>query len=388
MDRIISLKQAFSQVFGDGDGLTVARAPGRVNLIGEHTDYNDGFVFPMAINMDIVIGGRKRPDQLVRIHSIDYQRTVEFSLAQPITNDDEESWSNYPRGVLWAMQEAGVHLSGMELAFFGTIPQGSGLSSSAALEVATAVLVQRLIGSTIPRPELVLLCQKAENDFVGMKCGIMDQFISVLGQKDHALFVDCRTLAYERIPLELGDYRILVCHSGVKHSLVDSEYNRRRQECETGVAILAAKYPAVKALRDADLAMLSACQDRMDPVVYKRCHHVITENARVLKSIKALKAGDLVTFGQLLNQSHASLRDDYEVSCPEVDLLVELAQESHGVLGARITGGGFGGCTVNLIHVDAVEAFKERVVPAYREKTGLEAQVYVSTAANGAEILN
>ena len=388
MDNITRLKQGFSRVFGEAEGLTVVRAPGRVNLIGEHTDYNDGFVFPMAINLDIVMGGRKRLDQQVRIHSIDYQRTIEFSLAQPITYDDQERWSNYLRGVLWAMQRAGARLCGMELAFFGMIPQGSGLSSSAALEVATAVLAQRLTGFIIPPQELALLCQKAEHDFVGMKCGIMDQFISVLGQIDHALFVDCRSLAYERIPLQLGDYRILVCHSGVKHSLVDSAYNRRRQECETGAAILAAKYPAVKALRDADLAMLSACQDRMDPVVYKRCRHVITENARVLESIKALKAGDLVAFGQFLNQSHASLRDDYDVSCSEVDLLVELAQGVDGVLGARMTGGGFGGCTVNLIHADSVEAFSERVVREYQEKTGIEARVYISDAANGAEILN
>lgn len=388
MESIIRLQQGFSQVFGDADGLTVVRAPGRVNLIGEHTDYNDGFVFPMAINFDIVMGGRRRSDQQVRIYSLDYQRTVEFSLSEPITYDDQEQWSNYLRGVLWAVQRAGIDLGGMEIAFFGTIPQGSGLSSSAALEVATAVLVQRLCGWTLPPRELALLCQKAENDFVGMKCGIMDQFISVLGQKDHALFIDCRTLDYERIPLELGEYRILVCHSGVKHSLVDSAYNQRRQECETGVRILATEYPTVKALRDADLTMLAACRDRMEPVVYKRCHHVITENARVIKSIKALKAGDLVAFGQFLNQSHASLRDDYEVSCPEVDLLVELAGQLDGVLGARITGGGFGGCTVNLIHAGAVEAFNERVVRVYQEKTGIEAQVYISTAANGAEILN
>ena len=385
--EVAVVQQAFAKVFGDADGLTVVRAPGRVNLIGEHTDYNDGYVFPMAINFDIVMAARKRPDQLVRMHAIDFESTVEFSLAHPIQYDAEERWSNYLRGVLWALQEAGARLSGMEMAFLGTIPQGSGLSSSAALEVATAVAVQHLTGFDIALPELALLCQKAENDFVGMKCGIMDQFISLLGRKDHALFIDCRTLDYERIPLELGDYRILVCHSGVKHSLVDSEYNRRRQECETGVRILAAKYSTVRALRDAGLDMLAACRAQMPPVIYQRCHHVITENERVLKSVKALKAGDLKLFGQLLNQSHDSLRDDYEVSCAEVDLLVTLARKVEGVLGARITGGGFGGCTVNLIHADAVDEFSKQVLPEYHKQTGIEAQVYVSTAANGAEIL-
>lgn len=385
--EIAVVTQAFAKVFGDTAGLTVVRAPGRVNLIGEHTDYNDGYVFPMAINFDIVMAARKRPDQLVRIHAIDLDRTVEFSLAQPIEHDPEEPWSNYPRGVLWALQGAGAKLEGMEMAFLGTIPQGSGLSSSAALEVATAVAVTHLTGFEIAEPDLALLCQKAENDFVGMKCGIMDQFISVLGQKDHALFVDCRTLDYERIPLELGEYRILICHSGVKHSLVDSEYNRRRQECENGVRILAEKYPTVKALRDANLDMLVAGRDQMDPVIYQRCYHVITENERVLQSVKALKAGDLKLFGQLLNQSHDSLRDNYEVSCPEVDLLVALARKVEGVLGARITGGGFGGCTVNLIHADAVDEFSKQVLPEYEKQTGIKAQVYVSTAANGAEIL-
>lgn len=388
METVNRLKHGFSQAFGEANGLVVVRAPGRVNLIGEHTDYNGGFVFPMAINFDIVMGGRKRGDEQVRIHSIDYQSTVEFSLAGPITYDEGERWSNYPRGVLWALQQTAVRLPGMELAFYGTVPQGSGLSSSAALEVATAVLVQYLAGSALSPKELALLCQKAENEFVGMKCGIMDQFVSVLGQEGNALFIDCRSLDYERVPLALGEYRILICHSGVKHSLVDSAYNRRRQECETGVAILAGRYPAVKALRDADLTMLEACRDRMDPVVYRRCRHVLTENARVLKSVKALKEGDLVAFGQYLNQSHASLRDDYEVSCREVDLLVELAGRLDGVLGARITGGGFGGCTVNLIHASAVEAFQERVVRAYQEKTGRKAQIYFSNAANGAEILN
>jgi galactokinase len=381
------LKQTFVKIFGDAEGLTVVRAPGRVNLIGEHTDYNGGFVFPMAIEFDMVLAARKCTDQIVKIHSVDYGSTVEFTLDSPITYDRRELWSNYLRGVLWAMQGAGASLEGMEIAFLGTIPQGSGLSSSAALEVATAIAVRHLTGFKISLPDLALLCQKAENEFVGMKCGIMDQFISMLGEEDHALLIDCRTLDYEPIPLDLGSYQILICHSGVKHSLVDSAYNQRRQECETGVRILASHFPQVQALRDANLEMLGDCAAVLPPVIYKRCRHVITENERVLKSTKALKAGDLVGFGQFLNQSHDSLRDDYEVSCSEVDLLVDLARKVDGVLGTRITGGGFGGCTVNLIKGEAVEEFTARVIPAYQKETGIEAQVYTSTAASGAEIL-
>ena len=387
MEAVAVLKQAFVKTFGHADGLTVVRAPGRVNLIGEHTDYNGGFVFPMAIEFDMVLAARKRTDQVVKIHSIDYGSTVEFTLDCPLTYDTKELWSNYLRGVLWAMQGAGAHLGGMEIAFLGTIPQGSGLSSSAALEVATAVAVRHLTDFNISQPDLALLCQKAENEFVGMKCGIMDQFISMLGEEGHALLVDCRTLDYEPIPIDLGGYQILICHSGVKHSLVDSTYNQRRQECETGVRILAAHFPAVQALRDANLEMLAACAAALPPVIYKRCHHVITENERVLKSTKALKAGDLISFGQFLNQSHDSLRDDYEVSCSEVDLLVDLARKVNGVLGARITGGGFGGCTVNLIKGEAVEEFLAQVIPAYQKETGIKAQVYTSKAASGAEIL-
>lgn len=386
-ERLAGIEQAFGQVFGDSQGLTIGRAPGRVNLIGEHTDYNDGFIFPMAIDFDIVMAVRKRSDRMVRIHAIDLGKTVEFSLMTPLTYEPREGWSNYPKGVLWAMQETGVRLPGMEMAFSGTVPPGSGLSSSAALEVATAIVVQKLVGFQIALPALARLCQRAENDFVGMRCGIMDQFISLVGEKGHALFLDCRSMAHEQIPLQLGTYKILICQSGVKHSLVDSEYNRRREQCETGVRVLAEKYPAVRALRDVTLEMLGSCERQLSPVVYKRCLHVITENERVLKSINALKAGDLVAFGELINQSHDSLRDFYEVSCEEVDLLVELAREVPGVLGARITGGGFGGCTVNLIRADAVHDFTGYVLPKYKEETGIDAQIYLSTAAKGAELI-
>lgn len=391
VEEIKAVQGTFAKVFGsegEGEGaISICRAPGRVNLIGEHTDYNDGFVFPMALDFRILLAARKRLDNIVKIYSGDFDQMVDFSINQPIRYDQDKRWSNYPRGVLAMLQEAGVTLCGMEIVFLGDIPQGSGLSSSAALEVATAVAAQKLLGFAIAKPELAKLCQRAENKFVGMNCGIMDQFISMMGEQDQALFLDCRTLEYRHIPLELGDNRILICQSGVKHTLVDSEYNKRRQECEQGVKILTKTNPEIKALRDATLGQLEANRAAMDPVVYRRCKHVITEDDRVLESMAVLKRGDLKTFGQLMNDSHDSLRDDYEVSCPEIDILVDLARQVKGVLGSRITGGGFGGCTVSLVAASAVEEFKEHIIKNYQAKTGITPQIYISKAANGAQIL-
>lgn len=387
------IKGLFFKVFGPGEGesrsdsFVVGRAPGRVNLIGEHTDYNDGFVFPMAIDFDMILAARKRADRTVRIYSADFDQTVEFSLTEPIAFDSDKRWSNYLRGVLAELMKQGAVPPGMDMVFQGDVPQGAGLSSSAALEVVTAVVVQKLCGSTIAPPDLALLCQRAENKFVGMNCGIMDQFISMMGRKNQALFLDCRSLEYRHVPLTLGDYRILICQSGVKHNLVDSEYNQRRRQCEQGVTVLAGRFPGIKALRDADLEQLEACRPEMDETVYRRCRHVIAEDQRVLDSIKALEQNDLSAFGRLMNGSHDSLRDLYEVSCDEIDLLVKLAREVPGVLGSRITGGGFGGCTVNLVAEAAIEDFKRHVATSYRARTGIEPQFFISTAANGAEIL-
>jgi galactokinase len=386
VEEIKAAQGIFAKVFGSGP-ISICRAPGRVNLIGEHTDYNDGFVFPMALDFRILLAARKSLDNTVKIYSGDYDQLVEFSINQPIRYDQEKKWSNYPRGVLVMLQEAGVKLCGMEIVFQGDIPQGSGLSSSAALEVSTAVIAQKLLGFSIAKPELAKLCQKAENKFVGMNCGIMDQFISMMGKQDQALFLDCRSLEYQHIPLELKDNRILICQSGVKHALVDSEYNKRRQECEQGVKILAKANPEIQALRDAELGQLEANKAAMDPVVYRRCKHVITEDDRVLESVAVLKRGDLKTFGQLMNASHDSLRDDYEISCPEIDLLVELARQVKGVLGSRITGGGFGGCTVSMVAASSVAEFKEHIIENYQAKTGITPQIYISKAASGAQIL-
>lgn len=386
-EAIESIRNTFTKAFGEGGNLTISRAPGRVNLIGEHTDYNDGFVFPMALDFQIVIAARKTDTGIVRIYSADFDQKVEFSIEHPIQYDQEKRWSNYLRGVLVMLREEGIKLSGMDIAFQGDIPQGSGLSSSAALEVATAVTAQKLLGFNIVKPNLVRLCQRAENKFVGMNCGIMDQFISMMGEQGHALFLDCRSLDYKLVPLELGDCRIIICQSGVKHTLVDSEYNKRRQECEQGVATLSKHFPSVKALRDATMEQLEKVKSELDPIVYRRSKHVITEDERVLASMSALNKGDLKTFGQYMNASHDSLRDDYQVSCPEIDLLVDLAREVKGVLGSRITGGGFGGCTVTLIEAKAEAQFREHIIKNYQAKTGILPQIYISTAANGAEII-
>lgn len=382
------LREVFFNVFGRGKyPVVTARAPGRVNLIGEHTDYNEGFVFPMAVDFWIYFAARQRDDYQVKIYSLDYGEQVVFSLYEPISFDDQCRWSNYLRGVFHILKTEGMELCGMEIAFCGNIPQGAGLSSSAALEVGTALVIQAVAGFSLDGPTLAELCQRAENEFVGMRCGIMDQFISIMGKRGHALFLDCRSLAYRHVPFELNDYRILICHSGVKHALVDSEYNRRRQECEEGVAFFARRFPGIKALRDVTCEQLEECRKELEPVIYQRCRHVITENDRVQKSVEALKQGDLPAFGELMNASHDSLRDRYEVSCAEIDFLVELARKVPGVLGARITGGGFGGSTVNLVVAGAVEDFSRRVLEKYRQQTGREGKLFISTAAGGAEII-
>ncbi len=386
--KTVEIKSIFEKLFGAGGELICGRAPGRVNLIGEHTDYNDGFVFPMAIDFEIRLAARKREDAKVMIYSVDYDQMVEVSLTEPLEYKKENKGCNYPLAVIWALTQKGVKLPGMEIIFYGNIPQGAGLSSSAAIEVATAKVVQELTGFPMEPATLAQLCQFAENEFIGAKCGIMDQFISMMGRKGDALFLDCRSLNYQHIPLHLGGYLILICQSGVKHSLVDSEYNIRRQQCEEGVRILAAQFKEITALRDARLEHLEICRPEMDPVVYRRSHHVITENKRVRESINALRRDDLTKFGELMNASHDSLRDDYEVSCEEVDLLVSLARQVPGVLGSRITGGGFGGCTVNLLAADKVKEFIESVGENYQQQTGIQPEFYVSSPANGAEVLD
>ena len=378
------MARALEEAFGPGAEAVTVTAPGRVNLIGEHTDYNDGFVLPMAIDHAVEMAARPRAGPEIRIRAVDLGETAVLSSALPIATDPERPWSNYVRGVLWALARAGFPAGGMDLAFGGNLPQGAGLASSAALEVATALAAAALGGLRLEVADLARLCQRAENEFVGVQCGIMDPFVSLAAKAGHALLLDCRSLEFRHVPLPLAGHAVAICHSGVRHALVASEYNRRRRECADGVEALRRRFPEVRALRDATLEQLEASRPAVSPVVYRRCRHVVAENARVIAAAGALQEGDLERFGRLMDASHASLRDDYEVSCPEIDLLVELARRSPGVLGSRITGGGFGGCTVSLVAREAVDAFREGVLGEYARRTGLCPRLLVSAAARGA----
>jgi len=361
----------------------LVRAPGRVNLIGEHTDYNDGFVFPIAIDREIVIAAAPRADRLVRLYALNFDREATFSLDN-IQRDAAEPWSNYVRGVALMLQERGLALPGLDAVITGDVPLGAGLSSSAALEVATACTFQTLAGFDLSGVELARLCQRAENQFVGVNCGIMDQFISRLGRRDQALLIDCRSLEYELVPVAAEGLQVVVANTNKPRGLVDSEYNLRRATCERGVELLQPFLPGIRALRDVSVTDFKAHADRLPEEVRRRCAHVVTENDRVLASVAALRAGDLDRFGQLMNESHTSLRDLYEVSCRELDVLVEIAQSVPGVLGSRMTGGGFGGCTVTLAHASALPELQRRIADEYPAATGLTADVYVCRMAEGA----
>jgi len=372
---------AFRQTFG-GEPEGVVRAPGRVNLIGEHTDYNEGFVLPMAIDRAVVIAARRRHDRRVLLRALDFGAASAFDLPA-IAPDPAQPWSNYVRGVAFVLQRRGLDLPGLEAVIAGDVPIGAGLSSSAAIEVASAVAWRAIGGFALDGVTLALLCQQAENEFVGMRCGIMDQFIATLGRAGHALLIDCRNLAQRPVPLPAGVH-IVVCDSRKRRGLVESAYNQRRQECEEAVRRLQAVLPGVRALRDVRPEELRQHQDLLPPIVLRRARHVVEENARVLASVAALEAGDLATFGRLLNESHASLRDLYQVSCVELDALVEVAQAQSGCLGSRLTGAGFGGCTVSLVRTAAVADFAAAVARGYTARTGLTPEVYVCQAADGA----
>jgi galactokinase len=359
-----------------------------VNLIGEHTDYNDGYVLPVAIDLSILMAAAPRPDRQVVLHALDFEQRTEFSL-DDIQHDAQYPWSDYQRGVAFFLQERGFELLGVNAVISGDIPVGSGLSSSAAVEVAAAYTWQVLSGFPLSRVGLALLCQQAENEFVGMKCGIMDQFICTLGQRDHALLVDCRTLEHEAVKLGAGEgsprssATIVVCDTMKRRGLVDSEYNARRRECEEGVRLLQKHLPRIKALRDVSPAQFERYQGDLPEVVRRRCRHIVYENERVLQSVEALRGNDLATFGRLMNDSHISLRDDYQVSCRELNVMVEAAWQVEGVYGSRLTGAGFGGCTVSLVAGEAVELFRAHVAAEYQAATGVEPQIYVCAVEDG-----
>ena len=380
----IEVRREFEQAYGRTPRLY--QAPGRVNLIGEHTDYNDGFVLPVAIDLRTTIAVAPRRDRRLQLHSLNFGESVDFVLPEnferPVRSQPMGHWSDYVCGVAVSLERAGCRLQGADLMIHGAVPIGSGLSSSAALEVAAGLALLESAGHTLPGSELARLCQRAENDYVGMRCGIMDQFASSCGRAGHAILLDCRSLEHRL--LAVPDVQVVVCNTMIRHRLAGGEYNQRRAECEEALRLLRDTAPDVGALRDVSMELLQAQRRRMPQVVYRRALHVVSENLRVLEAAAALDRRDLATFGRLLGESHCSLRDDFEVSCDELDLMVRLAAGVEGVFGARMTGGGFGGCTVNLVRTDCVDSFGRLVTDGYRRATSLTPEIYVCRAADGA----
>lgn len=362
----------------------ICTAPGRVNLIGEHTDYNDGFVLPCAIGFTTQAAISPRSDQKLVLRSTEFEKSFEFDLlslpAKPLG-----MWCDYVLGVAVILCKAGYSIGGANLLVHGEVPIGAGLSSSAAIEVATALAFLSLKDQRLELTEIARLCQRAENEFVGARVGIMDQFISCLGREGHALLLDCRSLGYELVHVP-EQVKLVICNTKVKHEHSAGEYNRRREECEEGVRIISKSFPRIRALRDVTPQQLAECRSAMPPVIFKRCQHVVEEDQRVLRSVKCLRSGDLHGMGRLMGESHRSLRDLYEVSCRELDLMVEAAEGLAGCYGGRMTGGGFGGCTVNLVESAHAESFREQIVQRYRQQTGISPDIYICSPADGAHL--
>ncbi len=371
----------FEREFGDLPSLLV-RAPGRVNLIGEHTDYNEGFVLPMAIDQAIWIALRPRTDRQVILHSLDFGQVHTFSLDS--LQHSGAGWAEYVKGVAWALMEAGYVLRGWEGVVAGDVPIEAGLSSSAAIEMAAARAFAAVSGLPWKAATMARLGQKAENQWVGVNCGIMDQLISAAGQAGHALLIDCRSLETRAVPVP-ASARFIVLDSAAPRTLAGSAYNQRRAECESAVSKLRAVYPEIRALRDVTLEMLEAHGELLTPIELQRARHVVSENDRVLQSVKALQEGDLALFGRLMIASHESLRHDYEVSSFELDTLVELAMATPGVLGARLTGAGFGGCAIALAYAEQATAAAKAIIARYQEITHRSGQAYVCTPSQGAQ---
>jgi galactokinase len=368
------------------DADVAAYAPGRVNLIGEHTDYNDGFVLPAAVDRGVGVAARRLPGETFTLHAVDLGQRCMFSGNSP-QRDPQQHWADYFKGVVWALGQRGFAVPACEAVITGDVPQGAGLSSSAAYEVATLLLLQALGDFRLPsRLDVAKVAREAENGFVGVACGIMDQMASACGEQGKALRIDCRSLALRTVEIPEG-LKIVVANSGVRHALGSSAYNKRHAECEEGVRILSASLPGVRALRDVSPDQLASLLPSLPPVVARRCRHVVSENARVDQTIAAMAAGDLASLETLMAASHASLRDDYEVSCPELDVLVDLALPQPSCHGARLTGAGFGGCTVNLVEAGAIDAFCEAILAGYHQRCGRIAELHVLEPSAGARVL-
>lgn len=379
MVSVSFIRARFEEVFGTGPQ-AIVRAPGRVNLMGEHTDYNEGCVLPVAIGRSILVAASPREDREVHLHALDFDESASFSL-DCIESDTRMAWSNYQRGIAFLLQKQGFRLRGMNALITGDVPIGAGLSSSAAVEMATSYAFKVLADFEIDLVELALLCQQAENQFVGVNCGIMDQLAACLGERNHALLIDCRDLRHDLVPIPEGA-KVVVADTMKRRELLDSAYNLRRQECQEGAHLL-----NVGSLRDVSVDDFERRKAYLPMVVRRRCRHVVHENRRVLEAAAALRRGDLIEFGWLMDRSHESLRYDYEVSCRELDVMVEAAHSVEGVYGSRMTGAGFGGCTVSLVEEGATEDFKVQVADAYETATGVKPEIYVCEVGDGVEEL-
>lgn len=384
MADVQQLKDQFISLYGESaEEIRVFLAPGRVNLIGEHTDYNGGYVFPAALTFGTTMLIRKAEPGKLGFASTNFDLRKQISITD-LKYDAADGWTNYPKGVIKELQNKGIELGGYEILYHGEIPNGSGLSSSASIEVVTAYGLLSMEGQPTDTVEIALLSQRAENRFVGVNCGIMDQFAVANGKKDHAILLMCDTLEFQHVPFRSGKYKLVVGNTNKKRGLVDSAYNERRAQCEQAVADLRGAFPELTLLGQINGVQLEENLGLIkDETVQKRAKHVVEEIDRVLQSMEVLKNDDLVGFGQLMNQSHVSLRDLYEVSCSELDVMVEAALEIPGTLGSRMTGAGFGGCTVSLVHEDSVARFIEEVGHVYKEKTGLTAAFYVCDIGDG-----
>ena len=385
-----SLKVKFQELFGDSENARFFFAPGRVNLIGEHTDYNGGHVFPCALSMGTYACVKKRQDGLFRFYSLNVESagviTADEDSFQPL---EDKQWASYLKGVIWAFRKRGyVFSEGLDLVLYGTIPNGSGLSSSASLEVLMGTILKEFYGLSVSFPEIALIGQYSENNYNGMNCGIMDQFASAMGKKDHAIFLDTANLEFSYAPLVLSDYALIITNTNKKHKLIGSAYNDRRRESEEALKILQ-KFVEIKTLGDlSDEEFFRLEEEIKDPIIRKRAKHAVLENNRTIAAKKALEEGNYIEFGRLMNLSHISLRDDYEVSCEESDLLCETAWSLPYVLGSRMTGGGFGGCTVSLVKRDKIKDFEEELQKVYESKIGYPCSFYEAEIADGPRELN
>lgn len=380
-----TLYEQFQNVFGDGGEIKSFFSPGRVNLIGEHTDYNGGHVFPCSLSIGTYAVVRKRDDSLIRFYSLNFEEKGVIEVeSENLTYEAEHDWANYPKGVVSIFMQNGYHVTGFDVLYYGNIPNGAGLSSSASIELATSVLLNELNGLAIDMIEMVKMSQRAENDFVGVNCGIMDQFAIGMGKENAAVLLDCNTLDYSYSPVQLENASLVIANTNKRRGLADSKYNERRSECERALAQLQ-NHLDIQALGDLTIETFEANEHHItNPVDRKRARHAVSENVRTIEAAKQLKAGDIEAFGQLMNESHISLRDDYEVTGDELDALVEAAWSEEGVIGSRMTGAGFGGCTISIVENQFLESFRKNTAEVYKEKTGLSPEFYVVEIGNGA----